>query len=117
MQSKQWEFGEWGKCNVPTCAVQSEPLKNIILWTSYQHVLKQLNHQQILKQIVAADYLGNDKMYEQMMKNVFKTNFFKEIDEVSRLLEENRIISLLEEFKRKNEVEYFCKSSSEQIYY
>ena len=84
---------------VPTCSVTSEALKKVLVWTEYQNYFQDMDLKNTFKMIIAADYLENESLLNKMFRNVFINNSFHDIEKAAEKFEDNKIISLLEDFK------------------
>ena len=103
--------------HVPICALTSSSLERVLLWTKFQNCFKNMDLRNTFEMIISADYLANDSLLEEMLKNVFCNNSRKVIDEAANKFGNNTITPILNNFKRKNEALVLLRKSKIDISY
>ena len=93
---------------IPTCAVDGRSLKKVLVWTAFQYYFKNKDLKEDFNTIITADYLANEGLTEEILKKVFLENSKEVIFEAAKNFEDATITSLLEGFKRRNEVLVMC---------
>ena len=110
--------------HVPTCAVKGRSLKKVLVLTEYHIVIKNMDLLDTFDTILTADYLGNVSLSDEMLKKVFHNNSYKVINDAAKEYDDDTILRLLDDFKRRNEVivtfhqdklKYFDPSKSQWI--